>query len=159
MTDAEWEELRSEMRQFFNEFDVNNTNKLGLEEVLAILKSVGLRCTIEEVREMISQVASPNATSIDFEQLMTILKIHTHQEDEEETIRQAFEAIDIDGDNVISAEDIMGFMQSIGEDFDLKYAERMLKAATGDKQTGVTLDRYRLVLKSRWGKAEQGGTN
>ncbi|KAH0785077.1 calmodulin-like protein 4 [Histomonas meleagridis] len=154
-SDAEWEELRKEMLQFFKEFDVNNTNQLGLEEVAAILKSVGLRCTIEEVREMISQVATPNATSIDFEQLMNILKIHTHQEDEDETIRQAFEAIDIDGDGLISAEDIQCFMQSIGEDFDRKYAERMLKAATGSKETPVDLERYRLVLKSRWGKAEQ----
>lgn len=150
----EWAELSNEMQEFFKEFDVNNKGELGLEEVTAILKSVGLRCTIEEVREMISEVAGPNATSIKFEQLMEILEKHTHQEDEDETIRQAFEAIDVDGDGLISVEDIQCFMQSIGEDFERKYAERMIKAATKDKDTPVDLEHYKEMLKSRWANVD-----
>lgn len=150
MADAQWKELETEMRAFFQEFDVKNTGQLGLEEITAILKSVGLRCTTEEVREMMSEVAGPNATTISFEKLMEILKNHTHQEDEEETIKQAFATIDVDGDGYISATDLQCFMQSLGEDFDIKYAERMLKAATGDKQTPVDFEHYKNTLHNKW---------
>ena len=151
-----WDELRTEMESFFKEFDGNKTGKLGVDEITAILKSVGLRCTNEEVREMMSEVAGPTASEITFDHLMQILQNHTHQEDEDETIRQSFATIDVDGDGYISAEDLQCFMQSIGEDFDLKYAIRMIKAATGseDPTSKVNLEQYKATLHSRW--AQQG---
>lgn len=155
--DAQWRELEEAMLSFFKEFDVTGKGSLGLEEITAILKSVGLRCTTEEVREMMSEVAGPNATTINFQQLMDILKRHTHQEDEEETIRQAFATIDVDGDGKISATDLQCFMQSLGEDFDIKYAERMLKAATGDKQTAVDFQHYKDTLHNKWAEPPQPG--
>ena len=157
MEDAQWKELETEMRSFFDEFDVKKTGQLGLEEITAILKSVGLRCTTEEVREMMSEVAGANATTIGFKELMDILKHHTHQEDEDETIRQAFATIDIDGDGVISATDLQCFMQSLGEDFDIKYAERMLKAATGSKTTPVTLEKYKETLQNKYAAPQATG--
>lgn len=154
----QWEQLEKEMRSFFDEFDVQKKGELGVEEITAILKSVGLRCTTEEVRAMISEVAdNRNITSIKFEQLMEILRRHTHQEDEEQTMRQAFETIDKDGDGLISAEDLQYFMQSLGEDFDKKYAERMLKAATGDKDTPVDFEHYKATLRSKWANAPTQG--
>jgi Ca2+-binding EF-hand superfamily protein len=57
MTEAQWRELEQLMAEFFSEFDVNKTGSLGIEGVTAILKSVGLRCSTEEAREMMSQVA------------------------------------------------------------------------------------------------------
>lgn len=153
---VQWDELRKEMQDFFNEFDVNNSKKLGVDEITAILKSVGLRCTNEEVREMMSEVAGPQASEINFDELMKILEKHTYQEDEDKTIAQSFSTIDVDGDGVISAEDLQCFMQSIGEDFELKYAIRMIKAATGsdDPNATVNLETYKATLHSRW--AQQG---
>lgn len=142
------------MKSFFEEFAGSPDGSLGVEEITAILKSVGLRCTTEEVRAMISEQCSPTATEIKFDDLMNILKSHTHQEDEEETMRQAFETIDKDGDGLISAEDLQYFMQSLGEEFDIKYAERMLKAATGDKNTSVTYEQYKNTLRSKWATAQ-----
>lgn len=159
--EEQWNELRSEMQEFFNEFDYNKTGKLGVEEITAILKSVGLRCTVDEVREMMSVVAGPTATTIDFNQLMEILKSHTHQEDEEEMVKQAFNTIDIDGDGFISPQDLQCFMQSLGEDFDMKYAERMLKYAKGmskedgsidPEQLKIDLETYKKQLDSYWVK-------
>lgn len=150
----EWESLRNEMHDFFKEFLVGGKDTLGVEEITAILKSVGLRCTTEEVRAMISEVCDPNKTEIKFDDLMNILERHTHQEDADETMRQAFETIDKDGDGVISAEDLQYFMQSLGEDFDVKYAERMLKAATGDKKTPVTFEQYKKTLQSKWATSQ-----
>jgi Ca2+-binding EF-hand superfamily protein len=148
----QWGELERDMLLFFQEFDVKKEGVLGVEEITAILKSIGLRCTPEEVRDMISEVAGPSAVSITFQQLMAILKSHTHQEDEDETIRQAFETIDVNGDGFISAEDLQCFMQSLGEDFDGKYAQRMIKAATKsqDDSAMVTLEQYKATLKGKW---------
>jgi Ca2+-binding EF-hand superfamily protein len=148
--EAQWADLTKEMEGFFKEFDVNNTGLLGVEEITVILKSIGLRCTTEEVREMMSEVAGPDALSIDFPKLMEILKRHTHQEDEEQTMRQAFETIDVDGDGQISPEDLQCFMQSLGEDFPLKYAERMVQAATQSKQVPVDFENYKKVLRGKW---------
>ena len=153
-TDEQWEELRREMKEFFDEFDINHTGKLGVEEITAILKSVGLRCTTEEVREMMS-ISDPSSTTINFDQLMEILKNHTHQENEDEMIVQAFRTIDIDGDQRISPEDLQCFMQSLGEDFDIKYAERMLRYAAGlDKNStervSIDLETYKKQLNSFW---------
>jgi len=155
MSDPQWDELRAEMLDFFNEFDFKKTGKLRVEEITAILKSVGLRCTIDEVREMISEVSGPTATEIGFEDLMKILKNHTHQEDEEEMMRQAFNTIDIDGDGLISQEDLQCFMQSLGEDFSLSSAERMIRHASG-KEKGeadkINFEQYKRVLDSKWVK-------
>jgi calmodulin len=158
MTEAQWRELEQLMAEFFSEFDVNKTGSLGIEGVTAILKSVGLRCSTEEAREMMSQVAGPSKVTITREELMQILRTHTHQEDEEHTLEQAFRLIDVDGDGSISAEDLQCFMQSLGEDFDLKYAERMLKAATayrnpGPGQVNVTLEDYKQTLRGKWANA------
>jgi Ca2+-binding EF-hand superfamily protein len=155
MTDV-WPELTREMQGFFAEFDVNNTGKLAVEEITAILKSVGLRCTPDEAREMMSEVAGPNEVAITCDQLMEILRRHTHQEDEDQTIEQAFRIIDVDGDGLISADDLQCFMLSLGEDFDAKYAERMLKAATGGQSARpVALEDYKRTLKSKWANAPQ----
>ena len=158
-TDEQWKELTKEMKEFFDEFDINKTGKLGVEEITAILKSVGLRCTTEEVREMMS-ISDPSSTTITFEQLMEILKNHTHQENEEEMIVQAFRTIDIDGDQKISPEDLQCFMQSLGEDFDIKYAERMLRYAAGvDKNSNervcIDLETYKKQLDNYWVKEAQ----
>ena len=159
-SEDQWAELTNEMRDFFNEFDYNKTGFLGVEEITAILKSVGLRCTVEEVREMMSLVAGPTATVINFDQLMEILKSHTHQEDEEEMVKQAFNTIDIDGDGLISPEDLQCFMQSLGEDFDIKYAERMLRYAVGKDKSStervcINLETYKNQLSSYWVKEAQ----
>lgn len=160
--DDQWKELTAEMKDFFSEFDYNKTGLLGVEEITAILKSVGLRCTIEEVREMMSLVAGPTATEINFDQLIEILKSHTHQENEEEMVKQAFNTIDIDGDGLISPEDLQCFMQSLGEDFNIEYAERMLRFAAGKpkeskERVSIDLETYKKQLNSFWVKEAEKG--
>lgn len=150
--DAEWEELESLMREFFNEFCSSQQNTIAVEETTAILKSIGLRCTVNEVCEMISSVA-PNKTSIDFNDLMKILKNNTHKTDEEDMLTQAFNTIDIDGDQKISLEDLKFFLQSLGEDFSDDYISEMLKFASPNdaqkdpKNIMITLEQYKDVIR------------
>jgi Ca2+-binding EF-hand superfamily protein len=116
---------------------VNGTEKLAFEEITAILTSVGLRWTPHEAREMMSEAGGPNDGNYPFPATP-----HTHQEEEDQTIEQAFRIIEMDGGGKISVDDRQCFMLSLGVDFDPKYAERrtieqalslMLKAATGEK--------------------------
>jgi hypothetical protein len=41
-------------------------------------------------------------------------------------------------------------MQSLGEDFPLKYAERMVQAATQAKTVPVDFESYKKVLRGKW---------
>jgi Ca2+-binding EF-hand superfamily protein len=113
------------------------TGKLAVEEVTAILKSVGLRWTTNEAREMMSEVA------IARDQLIQILRRQTHQEDEDQTAEQTFR-------------NIQYLMLSLGEDFDTEYAERMLNAAIGGiTARSMTLKDYNRTLKSKSANATQ----
>jgi hypothetical protein len=60
----------------------------------------------------------------------------------------------VDGDGERSADDLQGFMLSSGEEFDAKYAERMLKAAIGGSTANPEeLEDYKRTPKSKWANA------
>lgn len=156
--EQKWEELRMEMRGFFDEFDYAKTGKLGVDEVTAILKSIGLRCSPSDVREMMSEVIGPNSTEVTYEELMEILKRHSQTEDEEELMRQAFTVIAGSPDGLITAEKLQCFMQSLGEDFTLEHAKRMLRAAgqwnlaEGEEPKPINFDQYKSVQQNKWAR-------
>ena len=151
MTEPIWDELRTEMQKFFNEFDHNRRGKLGVEEITAILKSVGLRCSAPEVREMMMSVTDATPLEIGIDELMQILMDNTNQCDEEQTMRNAFDKIDVDGDGRISVEDVQIFMESIGEMLDRKYAETLIKYANSDESLEpLTFEQYKKVLNNQW---------
>jgi Ca2+-binding EF-hand superfamily protein len=75
------------------------------------------------------------------------------QEDEEATLDRAFDSIDIQKNDQITAEDLQCFMPSLGEDFDIKTAKWMSKAAKQGMAPFLTREQYKSVLRGKWTNA------
>lgn len=128
-----------ELFEAFTLFDKDYDGAINKLELSTIMKSIGLNATDSEIQEMLAEADTAkhnenkekdkkeiDKQKIDFPEFLAFLARKTvENEPVESTIEKIFSAFDISGkentkDKLISAKDLMKFLESIEEPYDKK---------------------------------------
>ena len=95
----------ADCKQAFMMFDQDNSGSITVEELGAVINSLGQEMSEEELDSMISELDQNGDGLVDFEEFLSVMSVHGYEREEEE-MRESFNMFDQNGDGFISLEEL-----------------------------------------------------
>lgn len=96
----------------FSVFDVDKNGRASVEELGAVMRSLGQAPSEHELRDLIAEVDLDHSGSVDFEEFKTLMI--ARQGDRKSRLKLAFGIFDKDGSGRITAEEMASVMGQVG---------------------------------------------
>ncbi|KAJ0110629.1 hypothetical protein Patl1_03595 [Pistacia atlantica] len=144
----------------FKRFDADGDGKISASELGAIWKSLGRAATNDELGKMMREMDSNGDGFVDFYEFALL---NTKGVDSEEIItdlKNAFSAYDINGDGLITAEELFKVFKSSGHECTLTECWKMISGADGDGNGKIDFEEFKVMMMtpSRFEHRTQSGT-
>ena len=107
----------AELEQVFKKFDVNGDGKISASELGSIMGSLGHPATEEALKKMIVEVDTDGDGFIDLNEFVELNTKGVDFDEAMENLKDAFSVYDMDGNGVISADELQKVMRSLGDGF------------------------------------------
>lgn len=105
-------EQLKEFREAFKIFDVDNSETITTDELLLVMKNLGMMATKEEVKEMLSEVDEDGSGEIDFEEFAELMVKQMKQGSEQE-VRDAFKAYDTENKGYFTSDELLKLLMAV----------------------------------------------
>ncbi|KAJ3705033.1 hypothetical protein LUZ61_008738 [Rhynchospora tenuis] len=135
-----YEPDRKELERVFYKI-AGSEKKIRYKELKELLTKLGVANAAAEARRMIKAIGSKDKV-IDLECFLDVHKNGVMLRE----IRHAFSVFDRDKDGRLSAEDIQKTFSMLGESYDLKECERMVKQIDRNHDKYVDMDDFMLMM-------------
>ncbi|KAL1283046.1 Calmodulin-like protein [Trichinella pseudospiralis] len=139
------EELVEQYRVAFEMFDQNRDGSITANEMYAVMSSLGLNPTTEEVSGMIVQADADGNGVIDFSEFVCFLTDRHIPINEEQELSLIFQVFDQNGDGFISPQELKTAMQKLGEDVSTKEINLMISAADCNGDGLINYDEFKRI--------------
>ena len=104
----------AELEQVFKKFDVIGDNKISASELGSIMGSLGHPATEEALKKMIVEVDTDGDGFIDLNEFVELNTKGVDFDEAMENLKDAFSVYDMDGNGVISADELQKVTRSLG---------------------------------------------
>lgn len=105
--------------QAFRIFDRDSSLSIDIYELQAAMLSIGLHPSSAELAAMIARVDVDGTGTVDFDEFLRMIVQQTGgglgKSGKEEEMKEAFRAMDVDGDGAVSVADLLGVLRELGE--------------------------------------------
>ncbi|TPX63905.1 hypothetical protein SpCBS45565_g06272 [Spizellomyces sp. 'palustris'] len=147
LTDEEYEYYK----EAFNLFDRDGSGAIDLEELGAVMLSIGLQPTQEELLNMIEKVDDDHTGTVEFDEFLQMSHEWMIQGRLETTdqIREAFDLMDMDGNGYISAADLARVLEGLNEDKSDEEMLDMIKEFDLDGDGQVGFDEFMALITEK----------
>ena len=129
----------------FSVFDKDGDGHITITELEAVMTSLGIDFTEEELEDMIHLLDTDGSGTVDFPEFLTIM---ASERDEVEEIREAFEVFDINKNGFISAEELRQVMTDMGENVTAEEVDEMIRAADMDNDGLVSFGEFSNMMET-----------
>lgn len=136
----------AELEQIFKKLDVNGDGKISSSELGSMMNCLGQTATEEELRKMIREVDADGDGFIDFQEFV---ELNTEGVDSEEVLanlKDAFSVYDIDGNGLISAEELYKVMKSLNDDCSLAECRKMISGVDRNGDGMISFDEFKAMM-------------
>ncbi|GJY64499.1 probable calcium-binding protein CML25 [Tanacetum coccineum] len=140
--------IEEELEQVFNKFDVNSDGKICATELGSIMGSLGHHPSQEELKSMIKEV---DADGDGFINLQEFIELNTKDIDSSEVLenlKDAFSVFDIDKNGLITAEELLNVLSSLGENCTINESKKMIAGADRDGDGMINFDEFKDMMMS-----------
>ncbi|XP_010489170.1 PREDICTED: calmodulin-like protein 1 [Camelina sativa] len=134
----------NEMRRVFNRFDTDSDGKISQTEYKVVLRALGQERVIEDVPKIFKAVDLDGDGFIDFREFTDAYKRSGGIRSSD--IRNAFWTFDLNGDEKISAEEVMSVLRKLGERCSLEDCKRMVRAVDADGDGLVNMEEFMRMM-------------
>ena len=111
------EDQMEEFKQAFALFDKDGNGHVDANELGQVLASLGQIPTEDELKRMISEVDGDMNGTIEFAELLQMMKSKMSKKENEEEIQEAFNAFDVNKNGIINAKSLQKAFKSMNETF------------------------------------------
>lgn len=139
--------IEEELEQVFKKFDVNGDGKICASELGSIMGSLGHHPTEDELENMIKEV---DADGDGFINLGEFIELNTKDIDSTEVLenlKDAFSIFDIDKNGLITAEELLDVLRSLGENCTITDSQKMIAGADRDGDGMINFDEFKDMMK------------
>jgi calmodulin len=126
-------EQLQEFETAFNQFDSDKDGRITIQELGAMMRSIGQNPTDIELKEMIEEVDQDKDNEIDFNEFVTMMMKSIHDLDSEEKTMEAFRVFDRDGSGVIRVSELKSIMMQLGSSITEAEADDLLQLANQEE--------------------------
>ncbi|CAN6331897.1 unnamed protein product [Urochloa humidicola] len=138
-----------QLREIFRRFDMDGDGSLTQLELAALLRSLGLRPTGEEVRALLAGMDADGNGAVEFDELAAaiapLLTTQTHLVDQAQLL-EVFRAFDRDGNGYISAAELARSMARLGQPLTFEELTRMMRDADADGDGVISFQEFAAVM-------------
>ncbi|XP_006655624.2 probable calcium-binding protein CML14 [Oryza brachyantha] len=138
-----------QLREVFRRFDMNGDGSLTQLELAALLRSLGLRPTGDEVHALLAGMDADGNGSVEFDELAAaiapVLTTQTHLVDQAQLL-EVFRAFDRDGNGFISAAELARSMARLGQPLTFEELTRTMRDADADGDGVISFHEFAAIM-------------
>ena len=123
------QEQTDEFKEAFCLFTKDGFNAMEVKHLGGLLRSVGQNITGDELVDMMARFDITMNSTIDLSNFLSLMQHTVSDTDNEEGLREAFRAFDIEGKGFISAPALRHIMTNLGDKLPEKEVDEMMKEA------------------------------
>merc|ERR1719469_214603 len=136
------EDQIEEFREAFALFDKDGDGTITADELNIVMRSLGRKPTMEELRAMIAEVDDDGNESIEFPEFLKLMASKLQDTDSVEEMREAFLVFDRDKSGSVSASELKHVMNNLGEQVTNEEVEEMIREADADGDGELSFDDF-----------------
>ena len=143
------DEKISELNEAFKIFDKDKDGYITTKELGDIMKGLGQNPSEAELQNLVNEVDIEGNGTIDFKEFLGLMAKKMKEPENEEEIIEAFKVFDKDGNGLISSDELLHVMVSLGDNLTIEEVEDLIKDADLDKDGYINYAEFVKLLLSK----------
>ncbi|WOL18411.1 hypothetical protein Cni_G27206 [Canna indica] len=141
-------EQRKQLRDIFDRFDMDRDGSLTHLELAALLRSLGLKPTGDQIHALLANMDANGNGSIEFDELVVALApVMTDQAlVNQEQLLEVFRSFDRDGNGYISAAELARSMSRMGQPLSFVELTEMMRQADTDGDGVISFEEFAAIM-------------
>ncbi|KAJ1394717.1 EF-Hand 1, calcium-binding site [Sesbania bispinosa] len=138
----------NQLREIFARFDMDSDGSLTMLELAALLRSLGLKPSGDQVQVLLANMDSNGNGTVEFDELVrTILPdMNAQVLLNQEQLLSVFKSFDRDGNGFISAAELAGAMAKMGQPLTYRELREMIKEADTDGDGVISFNEFATIM-------------
>ncbi|KAG5088464.1 putative calcium-binding protein CML25 [Glycine soja] len=138
--------ITEDLEYVFKKFDANGDGKISSSELGSIMKSLGQPATEEEVKRMIQEVDANGDGHINLGEFLELNTKGVDPDEVLENLKDAFSIFDVDGNGLITAQELNMVMASLGDACSIDECQKMIAGVDGNGDGMINFEEFQLMM-------------
>merc|ERR1719449_3155 len=138
-----------EFREAFALFDKDGDGTITADELGVVMRSLGRKPTMEELKAMIAEVDDDGSGEIEFPEFLSLMASKLQDTDSVEEMREAFLVFDRDKSGSVTASELKHVMNNLGEQVTDEEVQEMIVEADADGDGELSFDDFLQFIQKK----------
>ncbi|KAL6175366.1 hypothetical protein ACLB2K_052007 [Fragaria x ananassa] len=141
-------EQLNQLRAIFARFDMDSDGSLTILELGALLRSLGLRPSGDQMHVLLSNIDANGNGSVEFDELVKAILPDLNEEIfiNQQQLMEVFQSFDRDGNGYITAAELAKSMAKMGQPLSYKELTEMIKEADTDGDGVISFNEFATIM-------------
>ncbi|XP_047306260.1 probable calcium-binding protein CML16 [Impatiens glandulifera] len=137
-----------QLKDIFARFDMDSDGSLTHLELAALLRSLGLKPTGDQIHGLLANMDSNGNGSIEFEELVKAILPDMNEEVliNQEQLMEVFRSFDRDGNGYITAAELAGQMSKMGHPLTYRELSEMMMEADTNGDGVISFNEFAIIM-------------
>ena len=138
----------NQLREIFARFDMDSDGSLTMLELAALLRSLGLKPSGDQVQVLLAKMDSNGNGFVEFDELVRAIMPDMDAQVllNQEQLLGMFKCFDRDGNGYISAAELAGAMAKMGQPLTYRELTEMIKEADADGDGVISFNEFATIM-------------
>ncbi|XP_028763610.1 probable calcium-binding protein CML15 [Neltuma alba] len=138
----------SQLRDIFSRFDMDSDGSLTVLELAALLRSLGLKPSGDQIHVLLTTMDSNGNGSVEFDELLSAILPDMNEQVllNQGQLLEVFKSFDRDGNGYISAVELVGAMAKMGQPLTYRELTEMIQEADTDGDGVISFNEFATVM-------------
>ncbi|KAG6500385.1 probable calcium-binding protein CML18 [Zingiber officinale] len=135
-----------EIEKVFARYDANGDGRISASELDDVFRALGSTASPAEIRDMIAEMDADGDGFVDLQEFADFHRRGVGGADVDKELREAFDVYDLDGNGLISAEELHRVLKQLGEKCSVKDCTRMIRSVDVDGDGNVNFEEFKRMM-------------
>ncbi|CAD8143331.1 unnamed protein product [Paramecium pentaurelia] len=137
-------------KEAFSLFDKDGDNKIKVDDLGLLIRSLNQNPTETEISEMKNDVDPDSTGMVDFPEFLSLMARKHRDVDPEEELMDAFRILDKSNKGTINANELRHMVKSMGERLTEEEANQLIKEANPDKDLEIRYEDFVKLITTKY---------
>eukprot|EP00931_Biecheleriopsis_adriatica_P087608 TRINITY_DN62048_c0_g1_i1.p1 TRINITY_DN62048_c0_g1~~TRINITY_DN62048_c0_g1_i1.p1 ORF type:complete len:167 (-),score=68.35 TRINITY_DN62048_c0_g1_i1:177-677(-) len=143
------EEQVEEFQEAFGLFDKDGDGSITADELGIVMKALGRKPTLEELKAMIGEVDEDGSGNIEFPEFLKLMASKLQDTDSVEEMQEAFQVFDRDKSGAVGPSELKHVMNNMGEQVEDEDVIAMIKEADADGDGELSFEDFLQFIQKK----------